>query len=92
MDTLADAHQRLREASRSAARQRRPPAPRPAATRFAGQVLRTKRHAHAMLSNPNLQIFPGKGMTCFLDPKRAVTSDAAVNPAGQNRQVNAARR
>ena len=45
-----------------------------------------------MLSNPDLQIFPGKGMTFVLAPKRAVTSDATVNPAGQNRQVNAARR
>ncbi|WP_246095211.1 hypothetical protein [Streptomyces roseicoloratus] len=24
-----------------------------------------------MLANPDLQIFPGKGMTCVLDPKRA---------------------
>lgn len=42
-----------------------------AATRFAGRVLRTKRHANAMLANPDLQIFPGKGMTCVLDPMRA---------------------
>ena len=63
-----------------------------AATRFADRVLRTQRHAHDMLGNPDLQIFPGKGMTCVLDPKRAATSDATVNPVGQNRQVNAARR
>ncbi|MFI5548984.1 hypothetical protein [Streptomyces sp. NPDC051738] len=72
LDTLADAHQRLREGEQVSG-----PAAETyqhrvqAATRFAGRVLRTKRHANAMLTNPDLQIFPGKGMTCVLDPKRA---------------------
>ncbi|MEU3619854.1 hypothetical protein ABZ725_47350 [Streptomyces sp. NPDC006872] len=72
LDTLADAHQRLREGeqvSGPAAETYRHRVQ--AATRFAGRVLRTKRHANAMLANPDLQIFPGKGMTCVLDPKRA---------------------
>ncbi|WDG33299.1 hypothetical protein N7925_35715 [Streptomyces sp. CA-278952] len=72
LDTLADAHQRLREGelvSGPAAETYRYRVQ--AATRFAGRVLRTKRHANAMLANPDLQIFPGKGMTCVLDPKRA---------------------
>ncbi|MEU9405823.1 hypothetical protein AB0E08_08965 [Streptomyces sp. NPDC048281] len=72
LDTLADAHQRLREGeqvSGPAAEAYRHRVQ--AATRFAGRVLRTKRHANTMLANPDLQIFPGKGMTCVLDPKRA---------------------
>ncbi|MFF7845378.1 hypothetical protein ACFZC6_42580 [Streptomyces ossamyceticus] len=72
LDTLADAHERLREGeqvSGPAAETYRHRVQ--AATRFAGRVLRTKRHANAMLTNPDLQIFPGKGMTCVLDPKRA---------------------
>ena len=59
LDTLADAHQRLCEGeqvSGPAAETYRHRVQ--AATRFAGRVLRTKRHAHAMLSNLDLQIFP----------------------------------
>lgn len=39
--------------------------------RFAGRVVRTAREAATMLANPELQIFPGRGMTCVLDPARA---------------------
>ncbi|MDT9686673.1 hypothetical protein RND61_32105 [Streptomyces sp. TRM76323] len=42
-----------------------------ASTHFAGRVLRTAREAHTLLTNPDLQIFPGQGMTCVLDPARA---------------------
>jgi integrase len=42
-----------------------------AATRFAGRVLRTGREATALLSNPDIQIYPGDGMTCVLDPNKA---------------------
>jgi integrase len=41
------------------------------ASRFAGRVLRTARETRALLANPELQIFPGNGMTCVLDPQRA---------------------
>lgn len=72
LDTLADAHQRLEQGEHvsgpAAATYRHRVQ---AATRFAGRVLRTKRHANALLTNPDLHIFPGKGMTCVLDPKRA---------------------
>ncbi|MFD3504754.1 hypothetical protein [Streptomyces sp. NPDC058678] len=76
LDTLADAHERLREGeqvSGPAAETYRHRVE--AATRFAGRVLRTKRHANAMLTNPDLQIFPGKGMTCVL----AVLITSVVN-------------
>jgi integrase len=42
-----------------------------AATRFAGRVLRTGREAAALLANPDMQIYPGDGMTCVLDPNKA---------------------
>lgn len=72
LDTLADAHQRLREGEQVSGPGAETYRHRvQAATRFAGRVLRTKRHATTMLANPDLQIFPGKGMTCVLDPKRA---------------------
>jgi hypothetical protein len=41
------------------------------ATRFAGRVLRTSREATALLANPDMQIYPGNGMTCVLDPNKA---------------------
>jgi integrase len=41
------------------------------ASRFAGRVLRTTRETRTLLANPELQIFPGNGMTCVLDPQRA---------------------
>lgn len=42
-----------------------------AATRFAGRVLHTSRQAAALLAEPDLQIYQGKGMTCVLDPHKA---------------------
>jgi hypothetical protein len=72
LDTLADAHERLdhgEHVSGPAAdiyRQRVA-----ASARFAGRVLRSPRDAAVMLANPELQIFPGRGMTCVLDPAKA---------------------
>ncbi|WP_214633095.1 hypothetical protein [Antrihabitans cavernicola] len=42
-----------------------------AAQRFAGHVLRTTSDARTLLANPDLQIYPGHGMTCVFDPRRA---------------------
>lgn len=41
------------------------------AQRFAGHVLTTRREARTLFSNPDLQIYPGAGMTCVFDPQRA---------------------
>ncbi|TDK92618.1 hypothetical protein EUA03_05420 [Mycolicibacterium mucogenicum] len=41
------------------------------AQRFAGHVLTTRREARALFSNPDLQIYPGAGMTCVFDRNRA---------------------
>jgi len=72
VDTLADAHERLNDGEHVSG---------PAATayrarvgtasRFAGQTVRTRRDATVLMANPELQIFPGKGMTCVLDPAKA---------------------
>lgn len=72
LDTLADAHDHLNHGEHVSG---------PAADsyrdrvttsgRFAGRVLRSPRDAAVMLANPDLQIFPGKGMTCVLDPAKA---------------------
>jgi hypothetical protein len=35
-------------------------------------VIRSGRQAKAVLANPSLQIYPGKGMTCVFDPARAL--------------------
>jgi hypothetical protein len=40
--------------------------------RFAGRVIRSGRQAKAMLANPALQIYPGKGMTCVFDQSKAL--------------------
>jgi hypothetical protein len=40
--------------------------------RFAGRVIRSGRQAKAVLANPALQIYPGKGMTCVFDPTQAL--------------------
>jgi hypothetical protein len=72
LDTLADAHDHLDHdehgSGPAADTYRRRVA---ASARFAGRVLRSSRDAAAMLANPDLQIFPGKGMTCVLDPAKA---------------------
>lgn len=71
LDTLADAHEHLDHgeciSGPAADFYRR----RTTSARFAGRVLRSPRDAAAMLANPDLQIFPGKGMTCVLDPAKA---------------------
>lgn len=72
LDTLSDAHDRLEhgeQVSGPAADAYRHRVT--ASTRFVGRVLRHSRDAAAMLANPDLQIFPGKGMTCVLDPAKA---------------------
>jgi integrase len=72
IDTLADAHARLTGGelvSGPAADEYR--ARVTGSTRFTGQVVRKAREANTLLANPDLQIFPGKGMTCVLDPAKA---------------------
>lgn len=72
IDTLTDAHARLREGehvSGPAADEYR--ARIDGSARFAGRAVRTAREANTLLANPDLQIFPGKGMTCALDPAKA---------------------
>lgn len=72
LDMLADAHNRLdhgEHVSGPAADSYRDRVT--ASERFAGRVLRSPRDAAAMLANPDLQIFSGKGMTCVLDPAKA---------------------
>lgn len=39
---------------------------------FAGRVLTNTSHAHDMLTNPLLQIYPGRAMTCVFDPAKAL--------------------
>ncbi|MGW5312882.1 hypothetical protein ACWEQ0_23740 [Nocardia thailandica] len=48
-----------------------------AGQRFAGHILKTTREARTLLTNPDLQIYQGDGMTCVFDPQRAAcrTSD-----------------
>jgi hypothetical protein len=43
-----------------------------AGAKFAGRVIRSGRQAKAVLANPSLQIYPGKGMTCVFDPTQAL--------------------
>jgi integrase len=72
IDTLADAHARLADGelvSGPAADEYR--ARVEGGARFAGRAVRTAREANTLLANPDLQIFPGKGMTCVLDPAKA---------------------
>ena len=72
LETLAQAHDRLQHGEHVSGpaadtyRQRVN-----AATRFAGRVLHTCREAAALLADPDLQIYQGKGMTCVLDPHKA---------------------
>jgi hypothetical protein len=39
---------------------------------FAGRVLTNTSHAHDMLANPLLQIYPGRAMTCVFDQAKAL--------------------
>ncbi|MBO0823795.1 MAG: hypothetical protein J2P27_08050 [Actinobacteria bacterium] len=45
---------------------------RAAHARFAGRVLTNTKQAKDMLANPLLQIYPGRAMTCVLDPAKAL--------------------
>jgi len=40
--------------------------------RFAGRVLQTTQAARAMIANPALQVFPGHGVTCVFDARKAL--------------------
>jgi hypothetical protein len=72
LETMAEDHERLQQGEHvsgpAAATYRQRVN---AATRFAGRVLRTNREAAALLADPDLQIYQGKGMTCVLDPHKA---------------------
>lgn len=74
LDTLAENHRQLGEGEHvsgpaadnyrhrvSAAQQK-----------FAGRVLTNSRHVRDLVTNPLLQIFPGRGMTCVFDPAKAL--------------------
>lgn len=72
LDMLADSHEHLtagEHVSGPAADQYRYRVED--AQRFAGHVLTTRREARALFSNPDLQIYPGAGMTCVFDRNRA---------------------
>ncbi|WP_142282845.1 hypothetical protein [Mycobacterium aquaticum] len=72
LDNLAEAHQRLtsgEHVSGPAAELYRDRVHN--AQRFTGHVLATHRDARKLYTNPDLQIFPGVGMTCVFDPQRA---------------------
>ncbi len=72
IEDLAEAHERLQDGEHISGPAADTYRHRVAASaKFAGRVLRTTREAHTLLTNPDLQIFPGKGMTCVLDPARA---------------------
>jgi hypothetical protein len=72
LDMLADSHEHLtagEHVSGPAAGEYRQRVEE--AQRFAGHVLTTRREARTLFSNPDLQIYPGAGMTCVFDPQRA---------------------
>lgn len=72
LEDLAEAHERLQDGDHVSGPAADTYRHRVAASAtFAGRILRTTREAHTLLANPDLQIFPGKGMTCVLDPARA---------------------
>ncbi|MGW3498139.1 hypothetical protein [Streptomyces sp. NPDC001020] len=72
LEDLADAHERLQDGEHVSGPAADTYRHRVAASaKFAGRILRTTREAHTLLTNPDLQIFPAKGMTCVLDPARA---------------------
>jgi integrase len=72
LEDLAEAHERLQDGEHVSGPAADTYRHRVATSaKFAGRVLRTTREAHTLLTNPDLQIFPGKGMTCVLDPARA---------------------
>ena len=74
LDTLVDDHQRLAAGERISG---------PAADeyhhriqaghhQFAGRVLTNTKHARDLITNPLLQIYPGRAMTCVFDPAKAL--------------------
>ena len=40
--------------------------------KFSGRVLTNPKYAHDLVTNPLLQIFPGRAMTCVFDPAKAL--------------------
>jgi integrase len=54
-------------------------------TKFAGRVVTTAKQAHDLLDNPLLQIFPGRGMTCVLDPNKALCQLFGAEDGGTRR-------
>ncbi|QWF83302.1 hypothetical protein HUW46_06742 [Amycolatopsis sp. CA-230715] len=74
LERLADDHERLTAGERVSG-----PAAATYAHRiteahrtFAGRVLTNTSHAHDMLANPLLQIYPGRAMTCVFDQAKAL--------------------
>jgi hypothetical protein len=49
-----------------------------ASTQFAGRVLTSGQQTRDLLDNPLLQIFPGKAMTCVLNPHQALCQLAST--------------
>jgi integrase len=39
---------------------------------FAGRVLTSPKHVHDLVTNPLLQIYPGRALTCVFDPAKAL--------------------
>lgn len=56
-----------------------------ATAKFAGRVIRSGRQAKAVLANPALQIYPGKGMTCVFDPAQALCQIRAASSGDDRR-------
>ncbi len=74
LDTLADNHRRLASGERvsgPAADQYRHRVSA-AHHKFAGRVLANHNQARDLVTNPLLQIYPGRAMTCVFDPAKAL--------------------
>ncbi len=74
LDTLAENHRQLAEGehvSGPAADNYRHRV-NTAQQKFAGRVLTSPGHVRDLVTNPLLQIFPGRGMTCVFDPAKAL--------------------
>jgi hypothetical protein len=56
-----------------------------ATARFAGRVVRSGREARAILANPALQIYHGKGMTCVFGPSRGLCQLSGNHSADDRR-------
>ncbi len=74
LDTLAENHRQLsqgEQVSGPAADNYRHRV-NAAQKKFAGRVLTDPKYTHDLVTNPLLQIFPGRGMTCVFDPAKAL--------------------